>query len=390
MLSQLPALEDLVLAESLSTDVARPLLDLRVATGDGSLAAIAGGKRLRSLVLGSCVADAAGFEALAENPVARLQLEGICATQPVARRRVPLAGEAYVAIGKLVTLRELRFGDVVSPKLVANLGEQPHLAALDLDRADGLHGGAIGRAIAGLTHVRRLSADGADIDKEALLGLTESKSIVDLRLGGDVSCDDEVIAAVAKMPALRRLALPFSHAVTDDGMASLATTQLEHFALITTNDLTPEGLVQLPKGLRSLVSEASPLDAAVFAHLDRLREVELEFYMGHSHRLIVDLHASPSCGTLEKLTLVGELGGLESVERLLDFPALRVLDCSDANGGLPEELVASLRQRRVAVTLPPEGEESPMELFEAAPMGGGGQQEGGQKEGKEGRQRRRR
>ncbi|MCR9243897.1 MAG: hypothetical protein NXI31_02620 [bacterium] len=368
VLSKLPRLEHLHLEATLSTDADAPLLDLD--HPEYGLATFAGSGRLRTLTLTACIADLEGMQAVATNPLEELRIYGLSAAQPHPRRQ-SLGAEAYVPLGGIRTLRHFSFQDTCSPELFAGLLQCEHLETLNLGSADGLQGREAGRAIARLTQVKSVTVAGSSIDHEALIGLTESKTIVDLALGGDVECTDSILARVAKMPALRRLTLPLSHSITDAGMAVLAATKLEHFALPHPEKITSAGLRHLPRSLTSLIGEAGPFDASVLDRLDNLTEAEFFFHYDRPLSLVPDLLTASTRTSLRKLTLAVDLRRLQALERLAELEGVELLDASKSLGELPADAVRRLRERSVEVRLPSAREPAPIEVMEVKAAGPG-------------------
>lgn len=341
VLKQLPKLEHLVLDCTLSLDRDAPWIDMR--HPDYGIASVAANGRLRSLTLGACIADAAAIRAIAKNPLDHLHLEYLQKKQKSAGQDTLLDAAAYVSVGSILTLRELVFRDSVNPELIAGLRKMPHLTRLDLGSADGLEGTAIGAAIAALPHLTTLKVDGSFIDHAALLALTECKTLVDFELGADRACTDDVLAKACQMPRLRRLQTPMDPGFTDAGMAALAKTSLESLRLTWADNISPDGLLHLPKTLREVAVDGHMLRADVFAHLATVPSWTVNFHSRLQIPLIRGLLESPLAEHLEQLTLVGDLGLLDSLAPLADLPKLRKLDLEGCSGEFPPEDLRHLR-----------------------------------------------
>lgn len=369
VLAKLPKLEDLALEVNQTLDEEAPLIDLR--DPNYGLLTFASSGKLRSLTITTCIADAAGMRAIAKNPLERLEIYRLSSRQPTRGKHNALQASAYVPIGTIATLRELCFQDSASPELFAELRQLQHLTDLDIGGADGLEGKAIGVAIASLPHVRKLSVSGSDIDTDALMELTKAQGLVDLALGGDAGCTNEVLAKVCQLPALRRLTMPIVPGFTNAGMAPLKDTSLDYLRLMWAKDIKPEGLMHLPPMLLEVEVEGHMLDAAVFEHLGSVASWSIEFDSRLRIPLLKCLYDSAVRENLEVLKLGGDLNMLESLALLAKFPKLREVDLQRSSGIVPRDVVQMLRDKGMVVTeAPPRtgepGEELVIEVVEVA------------------------
>jgi hypothetical protein len=362
VLQRLPRLEHLHLEATLRVDQDEPLIDLRD-PAYGFVAFLEKGQ-LRRLTLTACITDAAGIRAIASNPLEQLHLYGLSRGQRVGRHRNALEAEAYEAVGVISTLRELSLGDSVNEKLRGAFASMPDLVKMDLGGADGLHGTEAGRAIARTPNLRTLGIEGSDIDTAALLGVTEAEGVVELELGGYEQMTDEVLAAVARMPSLRVLAMTISNRLTDAGMQVLATTKLESFSMGYTKNLSDAGVAGLPRALRRLRVHQSDFGSRSLARFDQLVELDLTFYPDDGRELFDELAESAMRGTLRKLVLRGSVAQFGSLKRLVELPALRHLDLRECKGELPPDLTMLLRGRGITVHLPHVREPAQTEVTE--------------------------
>lgn len=375
VLKRLPRLEDLVLEATLTLDEHAPWLDMR--DPDYGLRSFAAAGRLRSLKLTACIVDADAIAALVGNPLQTLDLYGLHRRQRVRGEDNSLEAAVFSPIGRIETLRDLSLRVPVDATVLRGLRDLPHLASLDLGSAHGLRGEAVGAAIAALPHVRELSVGGSDVDTAALLALTGARSVEDLTLGGSKGCDDDVLAAVCRMPNLRRLTMPIVPGFTDAGMAPLADTRLEHLWLSWSRDTTAAGLMHLPTTLRSLHVEGHMLDERVLEHLADVTDWTIEFDSRMELPLVDALVDSPLGQHLERLVLAGDLSQLAALEPLADLPRLHTLDVHHCIGEVPDACRRSFEANGKRLVPPLQREagdaQTVIDVLEVeSPPGGGG------------------
>ncbi|MCR9246970.1 MAG: hypothetical protein NXI31_18200 [bacterium] len=350
VLKRLPKLEDLTLDAVLTLDRDAPWIDMR--HPEHGVPSFAGTGRLRRLTLSACIVDAAAMKVIAQNPLQRLELYGLHRKQKSEDPDNALPASAYVPLARIATLRELVFGETVSPELVAGLHELPHLTSLDLTAADGLEGSAIGAAIAKLPHLTRLEVDGSFIDSAALLALTDATNLVDLGLGGDAQCTDAILAEVCAMPNLRHLRMPDAPGFTAAGMAPLRDTALESLRMVWAPKVTPAWLLHLPKSLRAMEVHGHMLDAEVLAHLANVSSWSIHLDSRLMMPLVKELLDSPVAHHIEQLRLAGDVRVLDSLAPLADLPKLHTLDLRECDGEIPREDLALLREHVRQVMIP--------------------------------------
>lgn len=380
VLGQLPKLEDLELEATLRSREEDPLIDLR--NPDYGFVSFLQKGQLRRLKLTACITDAAGIAAIAQNPLEQLNLYGLSQGQRTGQHRNALQAEAYEAVGRITTLRDLTLGDVVNKKLRDAFASMRQLEVLNIGGAAGLEGTEVGQAIAKIPNLRTLRLEGSDIDTEALLAATESKGVVELELGGYQNVTNHVLAAVARMPKLRDLTMTLKHSVTDAGMQVLSDTQLETFTIRWSEKVTDNGVALLPRTVRRLTVYNKALGPRTLARLDQLTELTVWFYPDTERELFEDILAAPLHKTLRKLRVEGTIGLLGDLGALAKMPALRELDLRHSAGEVPADQLALLRARGVSVQLPPPKQEREStvidEVWELAPKAKqGGKIQGG-------------
>lgn len=300
------------------------------------------------------VTSLAEIEALSANADnVRLELHTADAVRALTRlrglRRLDASFEARASVRPRAIERPAFF-----PDAARWLGMLTSLEQLDISGHAPIRG--LDRLVT-LDRLRSLRIDYAFLDP--------AKGIVELGLGGYERVTDDVLASVARMPALRRLSLCICSRVTDEGMRALSETALESFSMNVAQTLSDVGVAHLPRSLRRLDVHESDFGPLAFARFDQLSELSLTIYPGGFRPLGEELASSAMRGSLRKLTLDGGLGQFGDLAPLARLPALQQLDLYECVGKLPEDLLTQLRARGVEVRLPRLSEPEVEEVMES-------------------------